>query len=607
MARRIGVIGKPGGIKNTRVRIPADVQAIALSLPADDPRRLELIGADGRPKANLVRSTRRVDRDDADAKAADFQAHWKGVFADLRQRPDPDALTEALTRIDRWRRSEVKAATGFDIKAMLAAMGATTPPRSPRQPGDGVDMSVISRTTAPGLTTGGVVWAESYFAGHQAASRAPEVDFLTFQLIDRLETMQGERWRDIDGFDARLKDVIGAVPPRVLGHVRPAFAAAWAEVLAAQERERQHAATILAVVSDYGTREPLIPRTTYRPVAGDKTVGQLLDAYRAVKKGKDVVGPARAVRQFIGEDVPVRAVSKTDARRFAEFVRRIPASASLRYPGLTLTEAADKADKDGRPRLSPASANRYLTYASMFWNWGLKEDDGWADKNPFYGLADTSDDEDTSVDRRGLTDAELGQLFSAVAKFKAADGAVFWVCALLLSGMRLSEACQALTTDIRTTRGIHSLKIHVHDATGRPDPLKRLKTPESKREVPIHKVTLDAGFMAYVERRRAAGEVRLFDAKPHTDPENGRIDWGHYMSKRINSIIDKTVTKDPDAVAHSLRHGFRERGRAAHMPSEILDRLGGWAAANVGAAYGQSGLETLASAMAKIKYPGLAI
>ena len=79
------------------------------------------------------------------------------------------------------------------------------------------------------------------------------------------------------------------------------------------------------------------------------------------------------------------------------------------------------------------------------------------------------------------------------------------------------------------------------------------------------------------------------------------------MSKRINSIIDKNVTLDPDAVAHSLRHGFRERGRAAHIPTEILDRAGGWAAANVGAGYGQSELETLASAMAKIRYPGLAI
>ena len=40
--------------------------------------------------------------------------------------------------------------------------------------------------------------------------------------------------------------------------------------------------------------------------------------------------------------------------------------------------------------------------------------------------------------------------------------------------------------------------------------------------------------------------------------------------------------------AHSLRHTFRDRLRAAEVPLEAIDQLGGWSSvSNIGSRYGQ--------------------
>jgi hypothetical protein len=64
-------------------------------------------------------------------------------------------------------------------------------------------------------------------------------------------------------------------------------------------------------------------------------------------------------------------------------------------------------------------------------------------------------------------------------------------------------------------------------------------------------------------------------------------------------------------VFHSFRHGFKDAARAARVSEDLHDALTGHAGSSVGRTYGSRdmvrrfGLETLADAVNKIKYPGL--
>lgn len=620
MARGLGVIGKTGGVKNVRIRVPADVQRIALTLAENDPLRDDLVavGADGKPKAksNLVRSTKRVGQDEADARAAEWQAQWKAVFADLRQRPDPTITTDALARIERWRRREVKAATGFDVQIALASI---RPARSPREPGDGLDMSGTSSST-PGVTTGGAEWAEGFFLRRPHLPRAPGPDLKALRLVAALEAAEhGEAWRDVPDFDVHMTEVVGTISTSLRNRLRPAFARAWGEVEAAQERERQHAANLLKTVSEAQAGGVTLPAAPgYEPRRGDRTVGELLDAYALAKPGKDGVAPARLIREVIGAAKPVRAVTRDDARRVLALVPALPANVGqqARYRGLSLIQAIAHADahdaatqdqKGKIKRISTTTAAHYMTRASMIWNWALNENDEWADRNPFRGLSTAFDDDD-ALDVRGFTNAELALFFHYVAPHKAADSYLFWVPALALNGARLSELCQLRVDDVRDDEGTPYLAIGLHDAAGNRDPMKSVKNAGSIRRAPIHPVTLDAGFLDFVERRRAVGGERLFaDIKPYRQPKDDTWDWSHYPSRAFADVIDAAVSEDVGLRFHSFRHGFRTRAEDADIAEASIDAIAGWGQKTIGRKYGKREIERLAGRLGLLDYGELKI
>jgi integrase len=79
--------------------------------------------------------------------------------------------------------------------------------------------------------------------------------------------------------------------------------------------------------------------------------------------------------------------------------------------------------------------------------------------------------------------------------------------------------------------------------------------------------------------------------------------FGRY--KRELGITNKA------SVFHSFRHGFKDAARTARVSEELHDALTGHTSSSVGRTYGAKdmvrrfGLETLADAVSRIKYPGL--
>lgn len=599
-----------------RMRVPKDVRDIAAALPVTDPRRALFMGPNGKAKLELVETTRLVDIKDARKRGERILGDWKRRIADLRLLAAPEELLAVLTRIEDWRAHRVGVALGFD--AMIALFSA---PAGGKVAMEGGKLTLVSQEPSdldtldddtPGVSHGAAAWARSYFAADPGKSTAISSRPGWKRLIEKLEAVsQGtHRWREVEGFDEHLRAEIGGMDSKVLVQVRPTFARAWKEVAQAEEAERRYAAALLALA---GAAMPLQvytdPSTTYQPTSDDRTMGELMTAYRAAKPGKDAIAPTRALEEFLGTNTPVKSVTRSDARAFLALVLRLPANATKLYPDLTMVAAADAAQRDKRALLSPGSQRRYMTFASMVWNWAIDEGDGlWAVVNPFSGLAP---DGTAVVTRRGFSNDELVKLFAHLAPHKAEDSYLYWAPALLLGSPRLGEVCQLRVDDVRQTdTGEWFLDIGLRDAKNRIDPKKSVKNAESIRLAPIHPVVVKAGFAEFMKRRRASGDERLFpDVKCREAQEGDKTvyDWSHYPSKAFGEIIGEAIGDDPSLVAHSFRHGFRTRAEEAGVPDAILDAIAGWSQKTVGRKYGQRDVPLLAENLAKLDYGALAL
>ena len=175
----------------------------------------------------------------------------------------------------------------------------------------------------------------------------------------------------------------------------------------------------------------------------------------------------------------------------------------------------------------------------------------------------------------------------------------------LFTGARLNELSPLTAADVITDAAtdIVSINIREDQQQGR-----RLKTAGSARVVPIHHDLTRIGFLRFVDWIRLAGcEARLFPLLT-PGPKGG---FGEAWSKWFGRYKRELGITNKASVFHSFRHGFKDAARAARVSEELHDALTGHTGSSVGRTYGAKdmvrrfGLETLADAVNKIKYPGL--
>ena len=175
-----------------------------------------------------------------------------------------------------------------------------------------------------------------------------------------------------------------------------------------------------------------------------------------------------------------------------------------------------------------------------------------------------------------FTEAELRHLQREAREL---DDEPRWLLALISdTGLRLSEAAGLAVADVVLDAEIPHVKLQPH-------PWRPLKTASSARVVPLLGASLWAA-----ERAIAASESRFLF------PEicDGTTTKGNATSARLNKWIKPRVAGS-GKVVHSFRHSMRDRLRAVECPPDIIDQLGGWAAAGVGQSYGSGyPLEVLA-------------
>ena len=144
-----------------------------------------------------------------------------------------------------------------------------------------------------------------------------------------------------------------------------------------------------------------------------------------------------------------------------------------------------------------------------------------------------------------------------------------WLIALISdTGMRLSEACGLLTSDICLDGEMPHITVVTH-------PWRRLKTGPSSRQVPL----VGASFWA-AKQIVKQGHQFAFPKYCHESKCNANS-----ASAALNKWLKSRVPSG--CVIHSFRHSLRDRLRAAECPADIIDAIGGWTTEGVGHQYGK--------------------
>ncbi|MCA7886171.1 site-specific integrase [Burkholderia contaminans] len=314
----------------------------------------------------------------------------------------------------------------------------------------------------------------------------------------------------------------------------------------------------------------------------------------------------RLLREIVGGNMPLGAVNRDHAREVQEVFAHLPANATKRFPGMTLVAAAEHAKKSGIPPISAKTAEVQLGNFSSFFSWAVREH--LIDKTPAAGLQPLQEKRSKDEGRQPFSDADLVKLFSDDL-FRAPYRRVaprwlgrYWVPLLALyHGARLNELCQLEVADAGVANGIPFLHFREESAA---DEEKHLKTRNSERVIPIHPVLQQLGFVEYVEATRKAGHARLF-------PSLTKSATGYYsdnFSKWFGRFCDKCGVTDSRLAFHSFRHGFRDAARAADIPREIAQALGGWSDGDDSTSedYGKGyTLSRKADELAKIRFPAV--
>lgn len=191
--------------------------------------------------------------------------------------------------------------------------------------------------------------------------------------------------------------------------------------------------------------------------------------------------------------------------------------------------------------------------------------------NPFDRLTIPNADEAQRKPRRPFS---TDQLIAIQLACRTANDERRWVVAMLSDSMaRLAEIVGLKKQDVVLDADVPHIII-------RPNELRRLKTKESARVVPL----VGAALWAAQQAMRTEGEFLFQSLIP-------KRSTGGFNANGISSALNKWLKDNGLAQAgqtlHSFRHTMRDRLRDVEAPVDLCLRIGGWKGQGVGESYGQ--------------------
>ena len=335
---------------------------------------------------------------------------------------------------------------------------------------------------------------------------------------------------------------------------------------------------------------------------------------------EDCTAAVSLLKEIAG-DKPLAAYTKGDVRSLKDILRALPANRNKlkQTRGLGVLDAVKVAQSVGLPPMSVTNANKYLGNLYNLFEFALGSYDG-LNRNVFQNASiparSTPRDEWDPFAEDALQKFFDAPLYRGCKSAKQwfvpgnevpRDSARFWLPLLLLySGARVNEVCKLATKDVGCADGIHYLNIEWAADDDRERVAGRVKNASSVRKVPLHDNLIAFGFLQFVERRKLAGDERLFaELKPD---KYGKL-YGDISKRFSDTFLPKLGIKTKKTSLKSFRHNFVDAARNSRIPDHVIQALKGDAASGTLNRYGHghTDLEILAAEMAKLQFKDLVL
>lgn len=309
-------------------------------------------------------------------------------------------------------------------------------------------------------------------------------------------------------------------------------------------------------------------------------------------------------------DMAVETITKATVLDFRRIMERLPYRPKKEVSSLPLRDQVVLAAAKKMRIVSPETAAKNLQALRTALAYAEHEM-SLLDHNPAGGVkvdrGDTFDD-----DRLPFGGEQLRKLFSLPVMLDATidpDGALFWFMLLApLTGCRCSELANLRPANVREEDGIWYIAIErdpkrqriEEEAEGTTS--KRAKTRTSLRNIPVHWLAVEAGFLDLVERQRVAGAEWVFDGLRVYEKYGDRA---KDISRKLMTAIRAAGITDLEYVYHSFRHSLKGKLRDdPQTKEEISDLLTGHSfSISVGRKYSRgAGLKILSEALERVDY-----
>lgn len=314
---------------------------------------------------------------------------------------------------------------------------------------------------------------------------------------------------------------------------------------------------------------------------------------KAVKTVVKYKAAFKLLERFLGSDKPVREITRDQLVAYRDTLMRMPSNYSKKFSaGMDFPTIIAEAAEVKAPVMKFKTREAYISLMKRLFRWASVND---------YMHKDISLDipiggkRIAGRNKRGSFEAvELNAIFSAPVFTGCVDDernyaipgprrprrSRFWLPLIALyTGMRMGEILQLRAEHVRRSpkgNPFFYLTDGFGEDDGDPDFIGiELKTSNSRREVPIHPILVEIGFLGFVADLERKGQSELFpDVPVAADGKKSTI-----FSKRFSRFLQKVGVK-PDGNGncfHMFRHTLRDAIRDCGISGEIADAVQGWA------------------------------
>ena len=219
------------------------------------------------------------------------------------------------------------------------------------------------------------------------------------------------------------------------------------------------------------------------------------------------------------------------------------------------------------------TVNKLIQRCSSWLNWVIRNG-YYTERNIFHGKSIPSNKGKNTITRQPFTDKQLKLIFNKGYLQRTLNSTshckfvFYWIGILgLHHGTRLQETSQLYISDIYPLNKIWVIDINDNTKD------KKLKTPNSKRIIPLHQTLIDLGFLDYLHILEQNGKERLFHEL--TLGRNGYTkNPSRFFNDYLRQLGIKSATEKYDF--HSLRHNCNNELIQKDVGVEYRNDYLGW-------------------------------